>query len=209
MTGWADVDAPWRAALELAWAAYAAGTIPVGAVVVGASGCVVAKGENAVYRPDADTPLAGSRLGHAEVAALGDLSSENGHEELALYSTLEPCLLCAGAAVMSNVGRVHFAGVDPYGGATPFPRDLNAHVRRARTAFCGPLDDDVGLFAAAIHVDFFLREKPDGNVVAAYAEHAPAAAAAGRAFARLALHEAAAAGTPLSEAFDAAVASLH
>lgn len=209
MTGWADLDAPWRAALELAWAAYAAGTIPVGAVVVDASGRIVARGENAVYRPDADAPLAGSRLGHAEVAALGGLTTEDGHEELALYATLEPCLLCAGAAVMSNVGRVHFAGVDPYGGATSFPRDLNAHVRRARTSLSGPLDDDVGLFAAALHVDFFLREKPDGHVVAAYDEHAPAAAAAGRALARLRLHEAAGAGTPLSEAFDAALASLH
>ena len=209
MMRWADVPAPWRAALELAWAAYAAGTIPVGAVVTDAAGRIVAEGQNAVYRRAPDLPLAGSHLAHAEVAALAGLSSEDAHEDLALYSTLEPCLLCAGAAVMSNVGRVHFAGVDPYGGATSFPPDLNAHVRRARTAFCGPLDDEVGMFAAAIHVDFFLRGKPDGHVVAAYAEHAPAAMAAGRALGRQSLHRAAAAGTPLAETFDAAVASLH
>jgi tRNA(adenine34) deaminase len=209
MTRWADVDAPWQAALERAWAAYAAGTIPVGAVVVDASGSVVAEGENGVYRPGAGTPLAGSRLAHAEVAALADLGSESAHEDKALYATLEPCLLCAGAAVMAAVGRVHFAGVDPYGGATSFPPDLNAHVRRGQTAFCGPLEDDVGLFAAAIHVDFFIRARPDGHVVAAYEEHAPAAAAAGRALGRLPLHETAAAGTPLAEAFDAAIASLH
>jgi tRNA(Arg) A34 adenosine deaminase TadA len=73
----ADVAAPWRAALELAWAAYAAGTIPVGAVVVDASGRIVAEGENVVYRADADVPLDGSCLAHADVAALGQLGSES------------------------------------------------------------------------------------------------------------------------------------
>jgi tRNA(adenine34) deaminase len=209
MTRWADVDAPWQAALERSWAAYAAGTIPVGAVVVDASGAVVAEGENGVYRPGAGTPLAGSRIAHAEVAALARLDCESAHEDKALYVTLEPCLLCAGAAVMTTVGRVHFAGVDPYGGATSFPHDLNAHVRRARTTFCGPLEDDVGLFAAAIHVDFFLRSRPGGHVVAAYEEHAPEAAAAGHALGRLRLDQAAAAGTPLPEAFEAALVVLQ
>jgi tRNA(adenine34) deaminase len=208
MTRWVEVDAPWQAALTRSWAAYAAGTIPVGAVVVDASGAVVAEGENGVYRPGAGTPLAGSRLAHAEVAALAGLGAESAHEDKTLYATLEPCLLCVGAAVMAAVDRVYFAGVDPYGGATSFPPDLNAHVRRARTEFYGPLEDDVGLFAAAIHVDFFLRARPDGHVVAAYEEHVPEAVAAGRALGRLSLQEAAAAGTPLAEAFDAAVPSM-
>jgi tRNA(Arg) A34 adenosine deaminase TadA len=146
MTRWADVAAPWRAALELAWCAYAAGTIPVGAVVTDTSGRAVVEGRNAVYRPGDDAPLAGSRIAHAELAALGGLRSEDDHADKALYATLEPCLLCAGAAVMTAVGRVHFAGIDPYGGATSLPPDPNAHMRREGTAFHGPLDDDVGLF---------------------------------------------------------------
>jgi tRNA(Arg) A34 adenosine deaminase TadA len=208
MMRWADVSAPWRAALELAWAAYAADTIPVGAVVVDASGRIVAEGQNAVYRPGAAAPLAGSRLAHAEVAALACLTAEGAHEDKTLYATLEPCLLCVGAAVMTTVGRVSFAGTDPYGGATSFPSDLNAHLRRTRTAFCGPLDDAVGLFAAAIHVEFFLRRKPDGQVVAAYLERAPAAVAAAHALGRLSLYQAAVSGTALAEIFDSAVTSL-
>ena len=82
-------------------------------------------------------------------------------------------------------------------------------MRRARTTFCGPLEDDVGLFAAAIHVDFFLRSRPGGHVVAAYEEHAPEAAAAGHALGRLRLDQAAAGGTPLPEAFEAALAVLQ
>jgi tRNA(Arg) A34 adenosine deaminase TadA len=208
MTRWADVSAPWRAALELAWAAYAADTTPVGAVLVDASGAIVAQGANARYRPGADVPLAGSHLAHAEVVALGGLSSERSYPDHVLHSTLEPCLLCVGAAVMSSVGRVVFAGTDPYGGATAFPADLNAHLRRGLTTFSGPLDDALGRFAAALHVEFYLRRKPDGHVVAAYAEHAPAVADAGRALRRISLYERAAAGTPLAEAFDAAVAAL-
>jgi tRNA(Arg) A34 adenosine deaminase TadA len=209
MMRWADVAAPWRAALELAWAAYAADTTPVGAVLVDATGAVVAEGANARYRPHADDPLSGSHLAHAEVAALGRLSSERGYPDLVLYSTLEPCLLCVGAAVMSSVGRVEFAGTDPYGGATAFPAGLNPHLRRGLTTFAGPRADALGTFAAALHVEFYLRRKPDGHVVAAYAERFPAIVHAGHALGRFGLHEMAAAGTPLAEAFDAALASLR
>jgi hypothetical protein len=114
MTRWADVAAPWRAALELAWTAYAARTIPVGAVVADRSGCIVAEGRNAVYRPGDEAPLAGSRIAHAELAALGCLRSEEEHADKTLYATLEA--------------------------RPPSRPDLNAHVRRARTAFRGPLD---------------------------------------------------------------------
>ena len=208
MTRWADADAPWPAALGLAWAAYAADTTPVGAVLVDGSGAVVAQGINARYRDDADVPLAGSHLAHAEVLALGGLSSQRSYPEHVLYTTLEPCLLCVGAAVMSNVGRVVFAGTDPYGGATGFPADLNAYLRRCGTTFSGPFDDELGTFAAALHVEFYLRRKPDGHVVAAYEEHVPAVAEAGRALRRISLYETAAAGTPVAEAFDAALGSL-
>jgi tRNA(adenine34) deaminase len=208
MMRWADVFAPWRAALELAWAAYAADTTPVGAVLVDGSGAVVAEGINARYRDEADVPLAGSHLAHAEVLALGRLSSARNYPELVLYTTLEPCLLCVGAAVMSNVGRVVFAGTDPYGGATSLPADLNVHLRRGGTTFSGPLENELGTFAAALHVEFYLRRKSDGHVVAAYEEHAPAVAEAGHALHRISLYETAAAGTALAEAFDPALASI-
>lgn len=46
-----DLDERWRAVLELAWEAYLAGTIPVGAVVADADGRVVARGRNRIFEP--------------------------------------------------------------------------------------------------------------------------------------------------------------
>ena len=118
MTPWAELAPQWRACLELAWVAYGRDTTPVGAIVVDGAGRTVAGGTNARYAPPAGGSLAGSHLAHAEVIALGGLSSEAGYPGHTLYTTLEPCLLCVGAAVMSSVGHVEWAGVDPYGGAT-------------------------------------------------------------------------------------------
>jgi tRNA(Arg) A34 adenosine deaminase TadA len=208
MTHWDELDSAWRRAFELAWEAYGAGTTPVGAVVADARGQIVAEGRNARYA-GAGVPLAGSHIAHAEVVALGCLSSEHSYPDHTLLTTLEPCLLCVGAAVMSSVGDVRFAGADPYGGASALPADLNAHLRRGLTTFRGPRADAVGLFAAALHVEFYLRRKPAGHVVAAYREAMPTAVAAAEIVAGLRLFEAAAAGEPIAARFDAAIASLH
>ena len=62
-SAWDALEEPWRLCLSLAWEAYGAGTIPVGAVLVDGSGAVVAEGRNRIYEP-----LAPPR--HAEVNAL-------------------------------------------------------------------------------------------------------------------------------------------
>jgi tRNA(Arg) A34 adenosine deaminase TadA len=48
-TAWTELAPPWRRCLELAWEAYGAGTIPVGAVVSGPDDHIVAEGRNRVY----------------------------------------------------------------------------------------------------------------------------------------------------------------
>jgi tRNA(adenine34) deaminase len=101
-----------REALAEARKADAAGEVPVGAVVVMA-GEVVGRGFN---RPigDAD-PTA-----HAEVVALRDAAAQVGNYRLTgaeLYVTVEPCLMCVGAAVHARVGRVVFGAPEPKAGA--------------------------------------------------------------------------------------------
>ena len=170
----------WRTCLVLAVEAYGCGTTPVGALIVDGAGQEVARGRNARYADPAEGELAGSHLAHAEMAALAQLSSEHSYPEHTLFTSLEPCLMCAGAASMSQVGHVRFAGTDPYGGAAALLEHGNAHLRRELTRFEGPLDDPVGLFCAGLHVEFYLRRKPDGHVVAAYREAAPAGRGGGR-----------------------------
>ena len=106
------VEAAWRLAFEQAWQAHRAGSIGVGAVVVDADGGIVAADRNRVG--EATGPggvLAGNRLAHAEVNVLARL----GHEPTAglrLLSTLQPCVLCAGACSFARLPAVEYAAVD-------------------------------------------------------------------------------------------------
>jgi tRNA(adenine34) deaminase len=96
-----------REALELARKAAQAGEVPVGALVVQA-GAVVGRGWNApVSRND---PTA-----HAEILALREAASAVGNyrlENTTVYSTIEPCVMCAGALVAARIGTLVFGSRD-------------------------------------------------------------------------------------------------
>ena len=77
------------------WEAYLAETIPVGAVIVDEAGEVLSRGRNRTFDEPHDGQLGGSRLAHAEVNALLALSSGQTYEDFTLYTSLEPCHLCA------------------------------------------------------------------------------------------------------------------
>jgi tRNA(adenine34) deaminase len=102
-----------RTALDLARAAVATSDVPVGAVVLDAAGVVVGRGSN---RREADVdPTA-----HAEVLALREAAATRGEWRLSgctLVVTLEPCTMCAGAAVLSRVDRLVFGAFDDKAGA--------------------------------------------------------------------------------------------
>jgi tRNA(adenine34) deaminase len=111
LSAWTKLGPIWREAYQLAWEALGHGTVPVGAVLVDEAGVVCARGRNRIY--DSDPPgrgLSGSRLAHAEVDALVDLDPAGWYTSHALYTVLEPCLLCLGATVMSTVGTLFYAG---------------------------------------------------------------------------------------------------
>ncbi|GAA4368713.1 tRNA adenosine(34) deaminase TadA [Nocardioides caricicola] len=102
-----------RAALDEARAALATGDVPIGAVVVGPDGTTVGRGRN-VREAEHDP------TGHAEVVALREAARARGEWRLdghTLVVTLEPCTMCAGAAVLSRVDRVVFGAFDPKAGA--------------------------------------------------------------------------------------------
>jgi tRNA(adenine34) deaminase len=96
-----------RLALDLAREAERAGEVPVGAVVV-TDGRVVGQGRNSpIERHD---PTA-----HAEILALREASAALENYRLAgatMYTTLEPCVMCAGALVAARVSRLVFGARD-------------------------------------------------------------------------------------------------
>jgi len=101
-----------RIALEEAQAAYSAGEVPVGAVLVH-DGHILAQAHNLPITMN--DPSA-----HAELLALRQASQKLGNYRLVgaeLYVTLEPCIMCAGAIVQARLARVIFGARDPKCGA--------------------------------------------------------------------------------------------
>ena len=168
---WDDLSLPWRSAFALAWEAYRVRTAPVGAVLVDAAGRIVARGRNHVFG-DTGQVLDGI-LAHAEVVTLARLSPLDRHEDLTLYTTVEPCLLCLGAATAATIGAVRYAGAEPYAGAAGFPLADTPHSRRRPLAVEGPLPGPFGALASAMHLELYLRLNPTGRLADTYRERSP------------------------------------
>ena len=115
---WNQLSLPWQTAVSLAWEAYRAGSLPIGAVIVDGNGCIVAEGRNSIHETESALPLNGSRLAHAEMNALVRLSKTDvSPQNCTLYTTMEPCMMCMGAIRMVRIGTVRFACSDPVAGS--------------------------------------------------------------------------------------------
>jgi tRNA(adenine34) deaminase len=116
MTGYlASFEPPMRAALAEARATASAGVadVPVGAVVLDGNGAVIGRGRN--LREASGDPTA-----HAEVVALRAAGQARGSwrlDDCTLVVTLEPCTMCAGAALAGRVARLVYGARDPRAGA--------------------------------------------------------------------------------------------
>jgi tRNA(adenine34) deaminase len=102
-----------RLALEEARRAFEDGEIPVGAVVLDGSGEIIGAGHNERERSADPT-------GHAEIVAMRQAAGSLGEWRLSgctMVVTLEPCTMCAGAAVQARLDRVVYGAVDPKAGA--------------------------------------------------------------------------------------------
>ena len=116
-------------ALEQARLAPLTGDVPVGAVVLDGSGALLGLGRN-------DREATGDPTGHAEVLALRAAAARLGAWRLSgctLVVTLEPCAMCAGAAVLSRIDRIVFGAFDAKAGAVgslwDIPRDPRLNHR--------------------------------------------------------------------------------
>jgi tRNA(adenine34) deaminase len=144
---------PMRQALNAAAEAATAGDVPVGAVLLDDSGNTVAVDRN--RREELTDPTA-----HAEMLVISARARELGDWRLTghtLVVTLEPCAMCAGAAVLARLDRIVYGAADLKAGAAwslyniPQDRRLNHRVE----LIDGVLDDE----AATLLAGFFTRRR--------------------------------------------------
>lgn len=100
-----------KLALDEAEKAKEIGEVPIGAVIV-LNNTVISSAHNLREREQRS-------IAHAEILAIDKACKEIGSwrlENATLYVTLEPCPMCAGAIVLSRIGRVVYGASDPKGG---------------------------------------------------------------------------------------------
>lgn len=142
-----------RRALAEARLAGEAGDVPVGAVVLGPSGETVAAGHN-------DRERAADPTGHAEIVAIRAAASARGAWRLAgctLVVTLEPCTMCAGAAVQARLDRVVYGAADLKAGAVGSLWDVvrDRRLNHRPEVIAGVMADE----CAALLTEFFTRRR--------------------------------------------------
>lgn len=112
-----------EAALEEARAAAARGEVPVGAVLVGPDGAMIARAGNRTR--ELSDPTA-----HAEMLAIRAGARALGSERLTgcdLYVTLEPCAMCAAAISAARVARLYYGASDPKSGGVAHGARVFSH----------------------------------------------------------------------------------
>lgn len=152
MTPFLPADlAAMESALEQARLALTTSDVPVGAVVIDETGAVIGVGRN-------EREALGDPTAHAEVLALRAAATHRGEWRLAgcsLVVTLEPCTMCAGAAVLARVDRIVFGAHDEKAGAAGSMWDLvrDRRLNHRPEVISGVLADE----SAALLREFFGR----------------------------------------------------
>ncbi len=146
-----------RAALLEAEKGAAAGEVPVGAVVVSPEGKILARRHNAPV--GSNDPTA-----HAEILALRAAARRVGNYRLAgcrLVVTLEPCPMCAGAAVSARIAEIVYGAADPKSGAvaTLYRIASDPRLNHRAAVIPGVLAAD----CAALLVRFFRERRAGGE----------------------------------------------
>lgn len=150
-----------REALVLAQAAWQAGEVPVGAVIV-KDGEIVGRGYNCPISTADPTA-------HAEVRALRDAATRLDNYRLidcTLYVTLEPCMMCTGAMFHARIARIVYGACDPKTGVAGSVLNLYDEPRLNHHAEIvgGVLEEECGAMLSAFFAE--RRAQAKGKILA-------------------------------------------
>jgi tRNA(adenine34) deaminase len=145
-----------QAALAEARAAFEAGEVPIGAIIVHEDRIIAAAGNQ---RESLKDPTA-----HAEMIAITQAAQTLGSWRLldcTLYVTLEPCPMCAGAIVQARIPQVYYGAADPKAGACHTLFQVTSDIRLNHQALVigGVLKDE----SRALLQEFFAQQRKLGK----------------------------------------------
>lgn len=156
---WSGLEPEWQRCLTLAWTSYREGSIGVGALLTTPGGEVASEGRSRWREEHRTTPdLSGGKLAHAETEALARISNRVTLEGYTIWTSLEPCLMCAGAVLVAGVTTVRYLGVDHlWRGIERLP-ELNEFVADRWPERYGPRGDQFGILGSLLPLAAVARE---------------------------------------------------
>lgn len=135
-------DALMDAALEQAQKSYDEGGLPIGAVLADAAGNIVARGHN--KRVQNNDPTS-----HGETDCIRNAGRRRDWHTLTLYTTLSPCVMCSGTALLLRIGRIVIGEHKNFMGEEELLKERGVQLEVLDHAGCIAL------------MEKFQREKPD------------------------------------------------
>lgn len=113
---WSEISNCWKIAFEEAWIAFGNGCVPIGGALFDSDGTLLLRDHNR----NAEKDTLNRRIAHAEANVLRRLDTDHtpALQTLVLYTTMEPCPMCMGTSVMSNIRHLRYAARDPWCGFT-------------------------------------------------------------------------------------------
>lgn len=169
---WDAVGPTWQLAVHRAWESWTAGSAGVGAVIVDENGSVLATGRNRTTERSS-AHLSGTIMAHAEMDVLSQVPLGTPITG-SLYTTFEPCLMCAATIAFYRVPEVHYAAADPFFDGlhdwfASYP--FTAERRPRRRWLGGP----IGAFCHVLHLAWLVAYPAPAQVVDAHRRFTPAA----------------------------------
>lgn len=168
----AELSEAWQICVQQAWVSWSTGSAGVGAAVLDPEGRIIAVGRNRMLdRRAPENGLAGSPLAHAGMVAVAQLPLGN-YSDHELYTTFEPCLMCAATILQLGVGRVRYAAADPvFDGLHDWLAqfDFTAHRIPEHDCLGGP----IGAFCHVLHLSWLAFWVREGGILDAHHRLAP------------------------------------
>lgn len=128
---YAELEKPWQRVFELCWEAFREGNLPIAAVITDADGNIISVGRNHYVM---SKRFPNCKVDHAETECIQslDINKYPDTKNYTIYTSTEPCPMCIGTIIMSNITNIVIGARDAWAGASDIC-DKSAYAQRKQT----------------------------------------------------------------------------